>query len=143
MVKRGVVVDTNVIVSGILGQSYSRKIIDAWLRSEIEVVISDELKQEVNEVFKRPYVTKGLRESSKGSLRRTLGTLFNNAIIVVPKRLNIIGFPDEDDNFLLEIAISANAIAIVTGDKALLKLKKVHKVELLSPMQFCNTFNIK
>ena len=48
------VVDTNVIVSGIIsGNGYPARIVDAWLSGEFEVVISKRLQEEVNEVFNR------------------------------------------------------------------------------------------
>ncbi|OGQ33390.1 MAG: putative toxin-antitoxin system toxin component, PIN family [Deltaproteobacteria bacterium RIFCSPHIGHO2_12_FULL_43_9] len=143
MGKKRAVVDTNVIVSGILGCSYSQKIINAWLKNEIEVVTSNELKEEVNMVFKRPYITKGLREETKKTIRGILGTLFNKADNIVPKSIDKVEFSDKKDHFLLELAIAVQPAVIITGDRAILKLKRVKSVELVSPKQFCTYFKIK
>ena len=143
MGKKRAVVDTNVIVIGILGCSYSQKIINAWLKNEIEVVTSNELKEEVNMVFKRPYITKGLREETKKTIRGILGTLFNKADNIVPKSIDKVEFSDKKDHFLLELAIAVQPAVIITGDRAILKLKRVKSVELVSPKQFCTYFKIK
>jgi predicted nucleic acid-binding protein len=52
-------------------------------------------------------------------------------------------FPDKNDHFLYELAITAEAVAIVTGDKELLRIKRVKAVEILSPEKFCRKFKIK
>ena len=61
--------------------------------------------------------------------------------MISPETINTIYFPDEADHFLLELAVTAKAEMIVTGDKRLLKVKKAKGVKLLSPKQFC--FNVK
>lgn len=143
MEEKRVVIDTNVIVSGILGSSFSSKSIQAWLRNEITVVVSNELKEEVNIVFQRPHVTKGLKDSSKKYLKIILGTLFNKAISVTPKSINKIIFSDAKDHFLFELAFAAKAVGIVTGDYDILKVKRIGEIEMLSPKQFCQIFRIK
>ena len=56
-----VVLDTNVIVSGFLSvDTYPSKSLDAWLLGYIQVAVSPELKQELNQVLKKPYISKML-----------------------------------------------------------------------------------
>lgn len=43
---------------------------------------------------------------------------------------------DPDDEKYLEAAVGGNAHAIVSGDKDLLALKKVHGIAILSPRAF-------
>lgn len=56
--KPNVVVDTNVIVSGLLvSESAPAKIIDAWIAGRaFQPVLSKELIAEVNEVLRRPKI---------------------------------------------------------------------------------------
>lgn len=136
-----VVLDTNVIVSGFLGgDSYPSKIIDAWLFKHFQAAMSQELQQELNEVFKKPYISKILQD--KKSIKPVIGKLLNNSVILSPKTINTIYFPDETDHFLLELAVTAKSEIIVTGEKKLLKVKKAKGVKLLSPKQFCFNFKI-
>jgi putative PIN family toxin of toxin-antitoxin system len=136
-VKR-VVVDTNIVVSALTAGGFPQKIIQAWITGEFLAVISKELKQEINAVLGR---SKFVKLDKKR--RALLGTLFNQALMVLPKPIKEITFPDANDHFLLELAVTAQATAIVTGDKALLKLKRIKGIEILNPEQFCRKFKIK
>ena len=91
-----------------------RKIIQAWITGEFLAVMSKELKQEIN--------TGGLHS---------------------PQPLDEIIFLDENDHFLLELAVTRQADFIVTGDKNLLKSKRVMGVEILNPNQLCQKLKIK
>ena len=136
-----VVLDTNVIVSGFLsGDTYPSKILDAWLLKYVQVAVSPELKQELNQVLKKPYINKILLNQK--SIRPILGKLFNKSLMVLPKPISKVVFPDKKDHFLLELAITARAVVIVTGDKELLSVKKVKDIVIYSPKQFCLKFKI-
>ena len=132
-----VVVDTNVIVSGLLGTGFPGKIIEAWLFGEIHPVISQDLKTEVNRILLKPSVREMLGAKNIANTKIVLGTLFNKALIVLPRTIDEEIFPDKNDHFLWELAVTAKAQAIVTGDKHLSKLKKIKGIEILSPEQFC------
>jgi putative PIN family toxin of toxin-antitoxin system len=136
-VKR-VVVDTNVVISALTAGGTPQKIIQAWITGEFLAVMSTELRQEINTVFNR---SKFIKPDKRR--RALLGTLFNQALMVLPQPLGEIVFPDENDHFLLELAVTAQATVIVTGDKALLNLKKIKSIEILSPQQFCQKLKIK
>ena len=141
--RKPVVIDTNVIVSGFLDDSdysYPAKIIDAWLFDRILVAVSHELKQELNQVFKKPYIVQVLQNQKP--IKSILGRLFNKALMISPKPIDEIIFPDETDHFLLELAVSAKASVIVTGDKKLLSAKKAKGIQILSSKQFCLKFKI-
>ena len=141
---RIVVLDTNIIISGLLDgydTSYPSKIISAWFFGELQVAISQDLKQELNQVLNKPYISQVLE--NKKSIRPVLGRLLNKAVIVFPASLSEVIFPDKTDHFLLELAVTAKAEIIVTGDKKLLNVKKVKKIQILSPKQFCMRFKIR
>lgn len=140
--RKPVVIDTNVIVSGFLddSDSYPAKIIDAWLFDRILVVVSHELKQELNQVFKKPYIVQVLQNQKP--IKSILGRLFNKALMISPKPIDEIIFSDETDHFLLELAVSAKASVIVTGDKKLLSAKKAKGIQILNSKQFCLKFKI-
>ncbi len=130
------VVDTNVIVSGIIsGNGYPARIVDAWLSGEFEVVISKRLQEEVNEVFNRLKIKRRPDYSAK-DVKKILGTLFNKAEKVKPKRVDINISLDVKDHFLLELAISAKAGFIVSGDEELLACVDYQGVKFVSPKSF-------
>ncbi len=43
---------------------------------------------------------------------------------------------DPDDDKFLEAALSAGASYVVSGDAALIKIKRLHSVEVVTPAQF-------
>ena len=136
-VKR-VVVDTNVVISALTAGGTPQKIIQAWITGEFLAVMSTELRQEINTVFNR---SKFIKLDKRR--RALLGTLFNQALMVLPQPISEVVFPDENDHFLLELAVTANATFIVTGDRDLLKVKRVLGVEILNPNQLCQRLKIK
>jgi uncharacterized protein len=108
-VKR-VVVDTNVVISALTTGGTPQKVIQAWITGEFLAIVSKELKQEINTVFGR---SKFINPDKKR--RALLGTLFNQALTVLPQPLGEIIFSDENDHFLLELAVTGQANFIVTG----------------------------
>ena len=136
-VKR-IVVDTNVVVSALTAGGTPQKIIQAWITGQFLAIISEELRSEINTVLSRSKLI-----SFDKKRRILLGTLFNQALMVLPRKINKSVFSDEDDHFLYELAVTGEAAAIVTGDKAVLSVKRVSGIELLNPDQFCKKFRIK
>jgi len=138
-----VVVDTNVIVSGLLSGGTPGKIIEAWMLGRFTPVISNELKRELNDVIQRPNIKHILGVKGPRNIRTALGALFNKALPVLPKTIDEIVFQDVDDHFLFELAVTAQANIIVTGDKALLASKQIRGIEILNPAQFCRKLKIR
>lgn len=138
-----VILDTNIIVSGFLDGdniSYPSRVISAWLVGDLQVAVSKELKKELNQVLKKPYINRILEDQK--SIKPILGRLFNKAVMIYPESINEVSFPDEKDHFLLELAVTAKSEIIVTGDKELLNVKKVRNIQILNPKQFCQQFKI-
>lgn len=133
MKEKRVVIDTNIVVSAFLSGGHSHKILKSWLSKDFVALVSDELKDEINEVLKRPAIN--LFDKKKKVL---LGTLFNMALLIRPKRIEKKIFLDPDDHFLLELAITVKAYCIVTGDQGILAAKMVHGVRILTPAAFCD-----
>lgn len=133
MVAKKVVVDTNVIISGIFAtkDTPTRKILVAGILGRLQFVFSEELKNELNTVLKRPYY----REKAK-KIKSIIGTLINKSLIIKPKKVSTVYFSDENDHFLLEIALTSRSQYIITGDKFILSYKKVTGVEIISPSFF-------
>lgn len=53
-----VVLDTNVLVSGIIASGYSSTIVDAAQRSQIQLITSTSLLQEFSEVITRRHIVR-------------------------------------------------------------------------------------
>ena len=76
----------------------------------------------------RPYVSRGAVGKLVNSLRRAE---------VLLRRLPRAGdSPDPEDEYLLSMAITASADYLVTGDKALLRLKRIATTRIVPPSRF-------
>lgn len=134
-----VVLDTNVIISGLLNSEGSpAQVVDLWINGSIKVATSPALIEEVLNVITRP------KFKPLGSLDERcelIKKLFEHAEIVNPsEKLEIIA-DDEADNRVLECALTCKADYIVTGDSHLLSLKNYRGIKILSPHEFAQIVN--
>lgn len=141
--KLRVVVDTNIIVSGLIAPgSYPAKIIDAWIAGRIfQPVVSKELLAEVNEVLQRPKIKVRLLKK-QSQIRVIMGILVNKAIMIKSKRLDDGLFSDSKDHFLLELAVTAKAKTIVSGDSGIVGLLKYGEIIFQTPEAFCHEMEL-
>ena len=123
-----VVVDTNVIVAGLVAEGVCRDILKRRLPA-CELFTSqsllDELAQKMRDKF-------GLDPAELPLLKIYEDT----ATVVKTKPLSQPVCRDEDDDDVLATALAAKAEIILTGDKDLLTLKAFAGIKILSPRQF-------
>jgi putative PIN family toxin of toxin-antitoxin system len=133
-----VVLDTNVWAAFFLGGTRPSAVVEIvrlWrdLR-EIQVVVSDEVVVEYLEVLRRLNLHELVITKFADSLRtRTTVTWVNLGPRVVACR-------DPDDNLMLTTARAGRVAYLITGDRDLLGLAKVHRqslrFEIVSPAEF-------
>lgn len=125
-----VVFDTNIFISALIfpggkAEDAMMRIIDA----EDTLVISHEIIDEVLTVLARKF------SKDAEALSRVAVNLANLGALVRPaERLKV--FEDGPDNRILECAVAGNAAAIVTGDKAMLMLKKYRDIRIITLREF-------
>lgn len=124
-----VIVDMNVIISGIVFGGTPRKIIELWLRKTYIFCLSPELKSEVLSKLQQKFL---LPEHSIKDLEETLDTYSKKYI---PQR-KLTLCEDPNDNFLLELAEESKATYLVSGDKLVLKMKNYKTTTIISPKEF-------
>ena len=125
------VLDTNVIISGVYFSGPPYDILDAWRRGRIEFVVSTAILDEYGRVGEQ------LAEKFPGvQLEAFLGLLTLRARIVnaPPLKENVCSDPD-DDKFLA-CAIASGTRTICSGDKALLKASGYKGITVLNPKDF-------
>jgi putative PIN family toxin of toxin-antitoxin system len=132
---RNIVLDTNVLVSGIIAKGYSAIILDAARRGEIQLVTSSHLIEEFSEVIARRHIARKYPKAA-GEAESLLDFIraFGKLTAGIPDEQGIS--PDRDDDFVLACAVEENADCIVSGDPHLLRLKSYQGIPILTPKEF-------
>jgi putative PIN family toxin of toxin-antitoxin system len=124
---RAVVVDTNVVVAGLLTgnpEAPTARILDAMLQARLRFLVSTPLLAEHREVLLRPRIRDrhGLGEEE---VDRILESLAANAIVReserAPELENAgVAAPSKNDQHLWDLLAAEPGSILVTGDRALL-----------------------
>lgn len=130
------VVDTNVLVSGLISPKASpAKIISLWRDRKFILIVSEEILKEVEKVLFYPKIFKKYH-LDKNSIGKYLKIFRAFAEVVKPgEKIRIIK-ADESDNKFIEAAVSAGAGYIVSGDKHLLELNKFQEIRIIKTDEF-------
>ena len=124
------VFDANIFVSALaIPGGQAERAIDLVIDARVNLCISKEIIHEVLGVLAQKF-SKGPEE-----LARTAVFLSELAELVVPRK-KLAVLDDEPDNRILECAVTGHADVIVTGDRAMLNLKKYQEIRILSLRQF-------
>jgi uncharacterized protein len=125
-----VVLDTNVVVSGLLRQKGApAAILDAATSKQFHCYISESLLDEYREVLNRGYLGLDQRRTA-----RFIADFQEVAIFVVPRKKVAVA-RDSDDDRVLECALEARANFIVTGNIRDFP-PRFHSVRVITPRDF-------
>ncbi len=122
------VVDTNVLSSGLVAEGLCRDIVKRRLPA-CELFTSRALLDELAEKLREKF---GLDPGNVPLLQ----IYEDGATVVNPKPLDKPVCRDRDDGEVLATAVTAQAEIILTGDNDLLVLKEFQGIKILSPRQF-------
>lgn len=130
--KPRIIIDTNVIVSGILfkGQTIRRLLLLAL--NEYQLIFSQVTWDELASVLQRDGFE---RNMPLGARLRVLAELAS-LVDVVPTTSLVTDCRDPKDNKFLSLALDAGASVIVTGDADLKVLHPYRGIEIRSPAEF-------
>jgi putative PIN family toxin of toxin-antitoxin system len=130
-----IVLDTNVLFSGLFGKGPSKSILERWKDGVFLLVFSAEILREYLRVLKRA----GFNEEDTEELTQRLSDP-DHALLVKPSRHFDVIWQDPSDNMFLDCAVEAKADAIVSGDKHLHKLQIFEGIPILKPRPFLDKF---
>src|SRR3989344_6914335 len=136
--KSKVVIDTNTIISAPLSENGNPAMIfELLLLGEINNFRSEEITNEVIEVFQREKIKKLISEEK---IQFIIDNYKKFSELVKPNiELSIIK-EDEDDNRILECAETGDVDYIISGDEHLLNLKNHKNIRIVSPKEFLQVY---
>lgn len=123
------VIDTNVIVSGLMTPSgSSAQIIDAVLNGQVKLVYDSRILKEYRDVLSRP------RLKLPPMKIQALLVSMHRQLLVSPRVSGIIG-PDSDDIIFIEAALATTDKTIITGNLMHFPKRILQVVRILTPVQ--------
>jgi len=130
-----VVLDTNVIVSGLLSPySPCGDIVRMTASGELTLCLDARLLGEYSEVLKRPHF------NFDTELVSAFIDQISHAGVFVSSSPLSSSLPDPDDTAFLEVAIGGNAECLITGNLKHFPSKLRHGIKALSPRDFIDHY---
>jgi putative PIN family toxin of toxin-antitoxin system len=130
-----VVLDTNVLVSGIFFTGPPASILAAWAGGRFELIASVEILAE----YRRVGARLGSRYPAVDA-EPLLDLVTRESRIVDPIPVPTSACDDPDDLMFLACAIAGHARSVVTGDRALLRASGFQGIEVVTPREFLRRY---
>lgn len=125
-----IVVDTNVLISGVFFGGFPRKILNEIVENRLIACATTEIIDEYEEIVQE------MINRKQGYINHELLTPLVQALEVVEPITHVELSRDPDDDKFLGCAKDAKAIYIVSGDKDLLVLEKFADIEIITAKEF-------
>ncbi|MBI2441951.1 MAG: putative toxin-antitoxin system toxin component, PIN family [Lentisphaerae bacterium] len=124
-----IVLDTNVLIAAFIAHGTCNELLEHCALRHVVVLsnfILDELRTVLSEKF----------GFNAAECREVLALLRSHCVFVQPVWLKSPGCSDPDDDVIIGTAVAGNCDCLVTGDKALQKLKAYGRTVIVSPGDF-------
>jgi putative PIN family toxin of toxin-antitoxin system len=129
-----IVVDTNVLISGVFFGGFPRKILSAIVESRLTAVATAEIVDEYEEIIQEMISRK------QGHINRNLLVPLISAMEIIEPITRVELSRDPDDDKFLGCAKDARAMYIVSGDKDLLVLKQFENIRIVTAKEFSEMY---
>lgn len=126
-----IVLDTNVLISGIYFSGLPGKILQAWRSQKLQLAVSTEILEEYLNVAERLAI-RYVNVEYEG----ILGLIVQNAELVQSTELPEPVSEDPDDDKFLACALASSTYIIVSGDNDLLKVSGYCGIQVITPKTF-------
>ena len=123
-----VVIDTNVLISGVLWGGKPGFVINQYRQGKFVLLISPFILAELANFLEEYHVDEKQREIILHEFKT------KPVKVIPPKKVSICR--DKKDNQILDLCLAGRAGFLITGDKDLLALKKFEKTEVVKPKDF-------
>ncbi len=125
-----IVIDTNVLISGVFFGGFPRKILSAVVSQKITACATAEIINEYEEIVQE------MIDRKQGHINRVILSPLIKAMEIIEPITHIEICRDPDDNKFLECARDSHALYIVSGDKDLLVIKEYENIQIITAKDF-------
>lgn len=126
------VVDTNVLLSGLLWRGAPHTLLELARNGTVTFVSSRVLLAELAEVIERPKFRQALERAGVATAS-LLSELYRLVEIVDPPSLPAPVSNDRDDDAVLAVAVAARVDLVISGDNDLLSLQSYVGIPIIDP----------
>ncbi len=129
-----IVIDTNVLISGVFFGGFPRKIISSIVGRKLNACATVEIINEYEETVQE------MIERRQGHIDRSILAPLISALEIIEPVSEIKISRDPDDDKFIGCAKDAHALYIVSGDKDLLVLEKYENISIVTAREFCEKY---
>ena len=129
-----IVVDTNVVISGIFFGGNPRKIVEAVAAGSVDAYATTEIIDEYTGIID------SMIERKQGRINQSILSPLFSAMKIIETGTNTDVCRDPDDNKFIECAVDAKALYIVSGDNDLLDIKEYDGIRIITAKEFCDEY---
>ena len=125
-----IVIDTNVLISGVFFFFFSRKILSAVVGQKITACATAEIINEYEDIVQE------MINRKQGHINRAILSPLIKAMEIIEPVTHVEICRDPDDNKFLACAKDSHALYIVSGDKDLLVIEQFGNVQIVTAKDF-------
>ena len=125
-----IVIDTNVLVSGVFFGGFPRKILSSVVSQKITACATAEIINEYEEIVQE------MIDRKQGHIDRTILVPLIKAMEIIEPISHVEICRDPDDNKFLGCAKDSQALYIVSGDKDLLVIEEYENIQIMTAKDF-------
>ena len=129
-----IVVDTNVLISGIFFGGFPRRILTSIINKQLTACATTEIINEYEEIVEE------MIDRKQGHLNRTILAPLIQTMEIIEPVSHIEACRDPDDDKFLECARDSHALYVVSGDKDLLVIEKYENIQIVTAKDFCEKY---
>lgn len=129
-----VVVDTNVMISGVFFGGAPRMILNAIIDEKITACATLEIVDEYQEIVEEMIVRK------QGHLSKTILDPLIQKLKLIEQQSSVQVCRNPDDDKFLNCARDSGSVYIVSGDKDLLVIQDFEGIRIVTAKQFCDLY---
>lgn len=129
-----IVVDTNVVISGVFFGGNPRRIVEAIADGKIDAYATAEIVDEYMGIID------SMIERKQGSLNQSMLSPFFSFLKMIQSETEIQVSRDPDDDKFIECAMDAKALYIVSGDNDLLDIGIYKDIQIITAKEFCDKY---
>jgi len=133
--KTKVVIDTNVIISGVFWNGVSSKIISLIDENKITMIASIQIIYEYERVANSEELLEKTDLQQQAVMKNSM-KIMQKAHLVEPRQKFTIIKEDPDDDKFLDAAVEGKVKYIISNDNHLLRLKEFEGIKIVTPEEF-------